>query len=80
MRKILRRVDERGPPAREAARRLHDEEGITVLDEKPSTLLVEGDPDAIDAAVETIGGWSVYSFAKIKKPDARPRVVRAPRK
>ncbi len=80
MRKILRRVDEHAPPAREAAKRLHAEEGITVLDEKPSSLLVEGDPEAIDAAVETIGGWSVYSFGKIKKPDARPRVARAPRK
>jgi hypothetical protein len=80
MRKILRRIDEQGPPAKEAARRLHAEEGITVLDEKPSTLLVEGDAETIDSVVETIDGWRAFNFSKVQVPDARPRVMRGLKK
>jgi hypothetical protein len=80
MRKIVRRVDEHGPPAEEAAKRLDAEAGITVLDEKPSSLLVEGDADAIEAVVETMDGWRAYNFGKIQVPDTRPRVQRSPKK
>ncbi|MBX9587847.1 MAG: hypothetical protein K2X43_00990 [Hyphomonadaceae bacterium] len=76
MRKILRRIDDDAPPAREAAKRLQAEDGVTVLDEQPSSLLVEGDAEAIEAAVESIEGWSVYGSTSIKVPDARPRVLR----
>jgi hypothetical protein len=79
MRKILRRMDESAPKAGEAAKRLNAEDGITVLDEKPSSLLVEGDEDMIAEAIRKIGGWTAFNFGKIDVPDTRPRVSRRPR-
>lgn len=79
MRKILRRMDDSAPDAGEAAERLNAEEGITVLDENPSSLLVEGDEEAITNALRKIGGWSAFNFGRIDVPDTRPRVVRRPR-
>jgi hypothetical protein len=79
MRKILRRTDDSAPGAEETAQRLNAEDGVTVLDEKPSSLLVEGDEGAITQALRKIRGWTAYNFSKIEVPDTRPRVLRRPR-
>jgi hypothetical protein len=72
-------MDDSAPDAGQAAERLNAEDGITVLDEKPSSLLVEGDEDTIAEVLRKIGGWSAFSFGKIEVPDTRPRVSRRPR-
>jgi hypothetical protein len=79
MRKILRRMTEEAVTVREAAKRVDEEEGITLLDEKPSGLLVEGEPEALAAIAEKLGGWSLLDFNKISRPDTRVRVKRPPR-
>ena len=78
MRKILRRMSEEAATVEEAAKRLDAEEGITVLDEKPSGLLVEGEPDALVAIAEKLDGWSLLDLNKIGRPDTRARVKRPP--
>ena len=76
MRKILRRMDEDAPEAGETAERLNAEDGNTVLHEKPTSLLLEGDEEAIDAVARKIRGWSLFSFGKVELPDPRPQVGR----
>lgn len=78
MRKILRRMRDDAAPTKEAARRVNAEEGVTLLDEKPSTLLVEGEADAISAIAEKLEGWSMLDFNKVSPPDARARAKRQP--
>jgi hypothetical protein len=78
MRKILRRMSEEAATAEEAAKRVSAGEGVTVLDEKPSSLLVEGEPDAILAIAEKLDGWSLLDFNKVSRPDTRQRVKRPP--
>lgn len=76
MRKILRRMSDEAASAKEAAKRVSKEDGVTVLEEKPSSLLVEGEADALAAAAQKLGGWSLLDHASIKRPDTRARVKR----
>jgi hypothetical protein len=78
MRMILRRMDENGVSAREAARRLDVERGIAVIDEKPSALLVEGDADVISAVARRLDGWRTFALERIPPPDTRQRVLKKP--
>jgi hypothetical protein len=47
-----------------------------VIDEKPSALLVEGEPGAIKALTHAMIGWRAFPVNRIPVPDARPRVLR----
>lgn len=67
---ILRRMSEEAATVEEAAKRLDAEEGIT---EKPSSLLVEGEPDALVAIAEKLDGWSLLD----SQQDRAPRYPRA---
>ena len=78
MRKILRRMSEDAATVEEAAKRVNAEGGIAVLDEKPSSLLVEGEADAISAVAEKLDGWSLFDLNRISRPDTRARVKRSP--
>jgi hypothetical protein len=78
MRKILRRVSEEAATS-QAAARISAEGGVVVLDEKPSSLLLEGEPDALSAIAERLRGWSLIDLSRVKLPDARARVKRPAR-
>jgi hypothetical protein len=75
---IFQRMGKRGVSAREAARRLDADQHIAVLDEKPSTLLVEGDADAINTAARDLDGWKTFALNRIQIPDTRQRVLIRP--
>jgi hypothetical protein len=79
MRKILRRMTETAVTAEEAAKRVDAEEGVTLLDERPSSLLVEGEPEALSAIAKTLCGWCLLDVDRISRPDTRVRVKRPPR-
>jgi len=73
---ILRRLDTSGPSPADAVRQANAAEGVTVIDEKPSALLVEGEPGAIEALTHAMLGWRAFPVNRIPVPDARPRVLR----
>jgi hypothetical protein len=79
MRKILRRMTETAVTAEEAAKRVGTEEGVTLLDERPSSLLVEGEPEVLSAIAKKLSGWSLLDVDRISRPDTRARVRRPPR-
>jgi hypothetical protein len=79
MRKILRRMTETAVTAEEAAKRVVTEDGVTLLDEMPSSLLVEGEPEVLSAIAKKLNGWSLLDVGRIGRPDTRARVKRPPR-
>jgi hypothetical protein len=79
VRVILRRMDGGGPSPTDAVRQVNAANGVTVIDEKPSALLVEGEAGAIDALARSMLGWRAFPVTRIPVPDARPRILQ-PRK
>lgn len=77
---IMRRVDPGGLSASDLAHRLAGCIGVKVLDEKPNSILVEGEADILQEASQSIEGWTAYPFARIPIPDVRPRVLKSPKK
>ncbi|RTL65098.1 MAG: hypothetical protein EKK41_20615 [Hyphomicrobiales bacterium] len=80
MRKIVRRVEDDAPSAEETAKRISGQDGVTILDLNASSLLVEGESEAIDAALRGIDGWNAFALSTIQVPDTRQRIGKTARK
>lgn len=48
--------------------------GVTVLDESPRMLLVEGSRAALDRALQGIEGWEITPETSTPLPDTRTRI------
>jgi len=53
-------------------------EGVSILDESPRMLLVEGPEAELQRLLETASGWLLVPERSISLPDLRPRVKRPP--
>jgi hypothetical protein len=76
-RMILQRMAPDGLSSAEVASRVNNLPNVTVLQESaPSTVLVEGHPDAINKVAAGLSGWSALPITRYKVPDPRPRVLK----
>lgn len=71
---ILRKVGKEAAAAPDAARRVGDA-GAVVLDQQPSSLLVEGDAAALQEAARTLDGWTAIPLRRFERPDSDERAL-----
>jgi hypothetical protein len=78
-RMILRRTGDPALSSAEAATRIQNADGVSLLNQSgPSALLVEGSSDRISAVVRELAGWIATPVKTYPVPDARPRVLKSP--
>jgi hypothetical protein len=76
-RMILRRMGADASTSADVAGRLKDAPNIVVLQHlDPSTLLVEGHPEAIAGIVSGLSGWNALPITTYPIPDARPGILK----
>ncbi|HXD40185.1 MAG TPA: hypothetical protein VN649_06460 [Ramlibacter sp.] len=66
----------RGDSGLGLAERLHAMPGVTVLDESPRMLLVDGPAAALKAAVRDFQGWEIVPEGFTPLPDTRVKIGR----
>lgn len=72
---ILRREDEGAASAPETVLRV-GAAGAVVIDERDSSLLIEGAPETLESATRAATGWRAFPLKRYSVPDARVRVKR----
>jgi hypothetical protein len=80
LRAIVRKTNPQAMPAPDLVRRLGGYVGLRVLDEKPNSLLIEGETPVVEEALQAVEGWTMFPFARIPVPNTRPRVLKPPSK
>lgn len=70
---ILRKENATGPSSREMAEKV-GRAGAVVIDEKASSLLVEGDEEALRSAIEAVPGWKSIPMKRYSIPDTRKKI------
>ncbi|QIO54597.1 hypothetical protein HA461_25760 (plasmid) [Rhizobium leguminosarum bv. trifolii] len=70
---ILRKESTSAPSSSEAAEKL-GRAGATVVDEKSSSLLVEGDEETIRSVTRDLTGWKTIPMKRYSVPDTRKKI------
>lgn len=70
---ILRKEDAAAPSSSETAEKI-GRAGATVVDEKASSLLVEGDEETIRSATRGLTGWKAIPMKRYSVPDTRKKI------
>ncbi|MBE1508527.1 hypothetical protein [Rhizobium viscosum] len=70
---ILRRESAAALSSSETAERM-GRAGATVVDEKSTSLLVEGDEETIRAATQGLTGWRAIPMKRYSIPDTRKKI------
>ena len=70
---ILRRDGEAGLSAHEMAEKV-GRAGAVVIDEKASSLLVEGDEETLRFATDAMDGWKATPMKRYTVPDTRKKI------
>ncbi|WP_097535523.1 hypothetical protein [Rhizobium hidalgonense] len=70
---ILRKEGSAGPSSSEMAEKV-GRAGAVVIDEKPSTLLVEGNEETLRSATESVTGWKAIPMKRYSLPDTRKKI------
>lgn len=74
---VLRYRGEGAGPAADVAR-VAGLPSAAVVDSSPKMLLVESDPDELEALVDALPDWVMAPEQHLSIPDTRKRVVRPP--
>ncbi|MDX0985793.1 hypothetical protein GOL22_27220 [Sinorhizobium medicae] len=72
---ILRKENDSAPSGK-TVKRMVETRGISVVDEKPSSLLIEGDEAAIKSATQSIKGWRSFPTRRYSVPDTKVKAGR----
>ncbi|EUB99405.1 hypothetical protein PMI07_005686 [Rhizobium sp. CF080] len=70
---ILRKENAAAPSSSETAERV-GRAGAVVVDEKASSLLVEGDEETIRSATQGLTGWKTIPMKRYSVPDTRKKI------
>ncbi|RWB93099.1 MULTISPECIES: hypothetical protein [unclassified Mesorhizobium] len=70
---ILRKEHAAAPSSSETAKRV-GRAGAVVVDEKASSLLVEGDEETIRSATQGLTGWKAIPMKRYSVPDTRKKI------
>jgi len=70
---ILRRVRDDAPTTSETVMRLGKTRAV-VIDQKPASVLIEGDEQAIRDAAATAVGWTAILMRRYPVPDTRQKI------
>lgn len=70
---ILRRKSSTGPSSNETAEKF-GRAGATVVDQKASSLLIEGDEETILSVAKSLTGWITIPMKRYSVPDTRKKV------
>lgn len=72
---ILRKENDSAPSG-ETVKQMVRTRGISIVDEQPSSLLIEGDEAAIKSAVQAIQGWQSFPTKRYSVPDTKVKIGR----
>ncbi|ARM90815.1 hypothetical protein HJB56_30825 [Rhizobium lentis] len=69
---ILRKNSPTGPSSNETAEKI-GRAGATVVDQKASSLLIEGDEETIRSVTKSLNGWITIPMKRYSVPDTRKK-------
>lgn len=69
---ILRKNSPTGPSSNETAEKI-ERAGATVVDQKASSLLIEGDEETIRSVTKSLNGWITIPMKRYSVPDTRKK-------
>lgn len=77
MQRYILRYKSAGPKPEGDLLRIRNTPGVTVVDESPRMLLVEGDNKPIEHLRDDLADWLVTPETQISVPDTRQRIKRS---
>lgn len=70
---ILRKKGPTGPSSNETAEKI-GRAGAIVVDQKASSLLIQGDEETIRSVTKSLNGWTTIPMKRYSVPDTRKKV------
>jgi hypothetical protein len=78
MGRFILRYTGSGPTSASFVEQVRSHQDVSILDESPHMLLVDGPEAVLRRLLETSSGWLLVPESSVSLPDPRPQVERPP--